>query len=202
MKKKTKGKPSKYGDSFKVKTIERAETVQKRAEDMADIEMLRIKEGIGKTPTRGYEINAVVGLFACTGAMEMIEGDVKGRLREVKNGLRDWGGAKAGIRKSVQRILATMPDEKVESLLRMKDHLGFRTYLDRRVADGDDGITVIRMDDLEVLISASHEYCKMCDRDCDRCRLGKALDRVQPETREKGRSWMMMDIGDFNPDDK
>ena len=200
--KRNKGKAPQVGDSFKLRAVENAEILSKRAKDLSEILARRRDEGIKERPTRGYEINGVVGLFAALGAMELVEENISGRLKAVKNGMRDYRGAASALWRSLQRLLASMPDEKVESLMRMKDHLGFRTYLNRQVEQSEEGLCVLRMDDLEVLISASHELCKMCDRDCDACRLGKALDRVEPDSREKGKSWSMMDIGDFNAGSK
>lgn len=54
------------------------------------------------------------------------------------------------------------------------------------------------MENLDVLISAAHEYCKMCDKNCDKCKLGKALDGMIGNERQKGESWSMIDIGNFD----
>lgn len=173
--------------------------VRKMAERLAELAILRNRENIPEKTTRSYDVSATVGLFAALAAMGIAEEHIEGRLKSIKNGFRDWRIAMSALNRTVDRILASMPLEKAESLLRMKDDMGFRTFLNGQAANREPGLTVIRMDNLEAIISAAHEYCKICDGNCDRCRLGKALDYAVPETRERGQSWMMMDIGDFSP---
>lgn len=173
--------------------------VRKMAEKLADLTILRNRENIPEKPTRSYDVSATVGLMAALGAMGIAEEHIEGRLKSIKNGFRDWRAAISALNRTVDRILASMPLEKAESLLRMKDDMGFKTFLNGQAANREPGLAVIRMDDLDAIICAAHEYCKMCDGCCDACRLGKALDHSVPETRERGQSWMMMDVGDFTP---
>lgn len=182
-----------------IPAVEEAKT-RNLAEELAVLKMLRIRDSIFISPSRSYEVNAVTGLFASLGSMKMAEESLMDRLRQTKNGLRDFRCAMSALRRTIDRMLASFPEEKAISLLRMKEDMGFKTYMSAQAVKREEGLTVMAMDNLNAIVLAAHEYCKVCDGNCDRCSLGKALDYTIAETRDRGRSWSMMDIGDFNPE--
>lgn len=179
------------------------EKVKKEIEKSADlsVKVLAIRQEYGIQTMRSHpeEIDAMVALFAAQNEIYRGLETMEKRIRSIKNGYRDYKLVMNRVDALVGLLLASFQDAKLFSLVDMIRHTGYKVFFNAYAAAKEDSsLSVVKMENLDVLISAAHEYCKMCDKNCDKCKLGKALDGMIGNERQKGESWSMIDIGNFD----
>lgn len=91
-------------------------------------------------------------------------------------------------------VVATIPDDKKASLVRMLPHVRYSVTITPRVAK-EQRISHYLLEDVATVVLAAHEQCKLCAQPeaCRRCQLGRCLDRMLPLDRQ-GSSWADVDI--------
>lgn len=143
--------------------------------------------------TNGRDFDAILGLYAAISEVEAVGKAIEKRVRSIPGGWRDLRLAQTKMEALGGQLMQTIPPEKLRNLKRMVPQVRFRIVLGRQATNaikGDE--TIIGFDDLDVLIQAARDRCKMCADwsrgKCDRCQLGKVMDRVLRYDR-KGNDW-------------
>ena len=142
---------------------------------------------------RAEESDSLCGIYAAFSELERAKGTLDKRLDLVPNGKRDLGLAKATLLRLMERIMKTVPPDKLMSLRRNMKYMRYRVYPVPPAAMPEDE-TIMSASDLAVLTRYAHKYaCVACDRDCNQCELGKALDHTLVQCRGPKESWTWID---------
>lgn len=92
-------------------------------------------------------------------------------------------------------ILKTLPDEKVQTIRKMRKAVRYKIYFTPHAAVDKDMMYIADKDVTE-LCQAAHEQCKLClDYNCKQCKYGKLFDRILNIDRGSG-CWADIDIGE------
>lgn len=163
------------------------------------------KEESVRAPTvmrlRSDETNDLFALYASLHEIDRAKSSLEKRLRSIPGAWRDISLLRSVLSKLVDRILETVPPEKLVSISRNMRCMTYRVYLSRPVTIPHDEV-LVDGEDLEVLTRYAHGYtCVGCDKDCNKCELGKALDHVMIQCRGYHESWSWIDC-DRDYDDK
>ena len=118
-------------------------------------------------------------------------------MPEFKRRLDAIPHATAGLKMTSGRILqlvhdlvATLPESKQVSILRMAPYMQFKVYCAAPASVYGDGTTILDVEDLDILCYYAKMNCDMCfDGNCNQCKLGKVFDKVMTYDREKDESW-------------
>lgn len=87
-------------------------------------------------------------------------------------------------------LVATLPDDKKRSILRMSKHMKYKVYHATPASELGSGETVINTDDLNTLCKFAKQNCDVCfNGNCNNCELGKIFDSVFTYSRDKDESW-------------
>ena len=143
--------------------------------------------------TSGSDFDAMLGYYACIAELGAVEKVMEKRIRSIPGGWRDFRLVEAKLDKLGDDLMLTIPKEKLRNLSKMAHRVRFHmTIGPQATSTASTSDTVIGFDDLDVLIDAARDRCKMCTDwsrgKCDRCELGKVMDRVLRYDR-KGDSW-------------
>lgn len=143
--------------------------------------------------TSGADFDAVLGLYASIAELTAVAKVMERRIRSVPGGWRDFRLAQAKLDKLSDDLMLTIPPEKLRNLSKMAHRVRFHMTLGPQATNTvSSNDTVIGFDDLDILIEAARDRCRMCAEwtrgKCDRCPLGKVMDRVLRYDR-KGESW-------------
>ena len=140
------------------------------------------------------EAASLFGLFAASQEIKSAMERLEKRIKLIPDALEDLSTVHAKLDTLLQRLLETIPTEKLLALKRNMQHMAFRVYMVKPVSVPRD-VSLIDVDDLTTIIRSAHDFrCIACDSDCNRCDLGKALDRTMVQTRKKNESWSYVDI--------
>lgn len=141
------------------------------------------------TRLHSAEVNGMYMLYAAWHDFSQIKQMLEKRLRTIPGGWRDFSLVVSVMSKLIDKLLQTIPQDKLISMSRNMKHMSYRVYLVRPVTPPEDEI-VVDADDLAALAKYSHQYaCLACNGNCDKCSLGKALDHTMVQSRERGESW-------------
>lgn len=160
----------------------------KKPEYLANVPEQRVRE---------CELHDLFKLYAAWDAVEKVQEDsffVK-RVKSIQNGWRDLRMLRAILEKLVNAIMWTIPAEKVEGVARTATRMRYSITQGKAVTrPNENKEQIVSARELDALIKAAHENkCRLCDEDCNRCELGKALDNLVAIDRNGG-SWSMIDI--------
>ena len=88
-----------------------------------------------------------------------------------------------------EKMIETYPAEKQPTMQNLRESLCIELTAKYKAVGV--GYTSCRTDTFDTLVKEAHENCKICIKPdkCNKCDLGKALDRCTPEERNKGESW-------------
>lgn len=146
---------------------------------------------------RECKLNDLFKLYASWDAVEKVQEDsfLVNRLKSIPNGWRDLRMLRAMLEKLINAIMWTIPHEKVKGVARTANRMRYSVTQGKAVTrPNDNQEQIVSARELDALVDAAHENkCRLCDNDCNRCELGKALDNLVAEDRN-GRSWSMIDI--------
>ena len=139
------------------------------------------------------ESDSLCGIYAAFSELERAKATLDRRLSLIPNGKRDLGLARSTLLRLMEKILATVPVEKLTSLKRNMRYMHYRVYPVKPVSVPENE-TVVHSSDLSVLAQYAHQYaCVGCDKDCNHCELGKALDNTLVQCRGFNESWTWID---------
>lgn len=142
---------------------------------------------------RSSETDALFALYASLQEIDHAKSEMEKRLRSIPGGWRDISLIRSVLSKLIDRILETVPLEKLVSLNRNMRHMTYRVYFAPPVTIPPDEV-IVKGDDLAVLIRYAHSFsCTACDNDCNKCALGKALDHTMVQSRGCHESWSWID---------
>lgn len=142
---------------------------------------------------RADETNVLFALYASLQEIDNAKRDMEKRLRTIPGAWRDISLLRSVLSKLLDRIFETIPTEKLLSLHKNMKHMSYRIYFARPVTSDPDDV-IVSGEDMEVLTRYAHDYgCTACDRDCNKCDLGKALDHTMIQTRGYNESWSWID---------
>ena len=139
------------------------------------------------------DINRLFGLFAAQAEFEKCANQMEHRFRAVPGGWRDLKMLISVLDSLVDRVLMTVPVDKLAGIRRMIPGMLYKTYY-ARPASVEKDQTLILNEQLDILCDYAHEQCKLCDRkSCGGCKLGKVFDSILTYDRD-GRTWATIDI--------
>ena len=142
---------------------------------------------------RSDETESMFALFAGLQELEKAMASMERRLRSIPNGWRDIRMLWSVQTKLIDKLMLTVPPEKLSSLKRNLRHMCYRIYMYHPVDVPDDEV-VVADDDLKALTEYAHGYaCLACENNCNTCKLGKALDHVMIQTRKYDERWSWID---------
>ena len=145
------------------------------------------------TRLRADETDSVFALSACLQEIDKAKQSMEKRLKTIPGGWRDIALVRSVLSKLIDRILETVPSDKLVSLSKNMRYMSYRVFFARPVILPRDEVVVVG-EDLEVLTRYAHEYsCLACDNDCNKCELGKALDHTMIQCRKHNESWSWID---------
>lgn len=135
------------------------------------------------------ETDSVFALIASQMELEKAKRVMERRLRTIPGAWRDISLLCAVLSKLIDKILETVPIDKLQQLQRNMKYMSYRVYMAKPVTIPKDEV-VVSGEDMEVLTRYAHEYsCIACDKDCNKCELGKALDHTMIQSRKRNESW-------------
>ena len=86
-----------------------------------------------------------------------------------------------------------IPLEKLLALQRNMKCMSYRIYLAKPVTLPKEDV-IVKGEDLATLARYAHDYsCTACDKDCNKCELGAALDHTMIQSRGHNESWSWID---------
>ena len=142
---------------------------------------------------RAEEMDDLFALHASLDQFARARADMEKRLKLIPNGKRDMAMIMAVLDKLIDKIMKTIPPEKHSTLKRNMRRMCYQIYLAHPAVRHPEEI-ILSGPDLEVLTRYSHGYaCLGCDKDCNKCELGKALDHVMIQCRRHNESWSLID---------
>lgn len=149
-------------------------------------------ENVPYTRIRGEELVSLCKLYASWDAVEkMLEDDYfTARVKTLPGGYRDLRMIRSKLEGMVNDLMHTIPREKVigvnSAVRRMRFSVAQGPVASRdRHADEQ----IVKAAWIRALVEAAHGWkCIVCQSDCNRCELGKAMDNLIAEDRN-GRSW-------------
>ena len=138
------------------------------------------------------EVDMILKFFAISDtvddALEMPE--FKRRLAVIphaETGLKMTSGRMLQL---VYDLVATLPEAKRNSILRMAPYMKFKVYHAAPASEVGEGNTIIDTEDLDTLARFAKMNCDMCfDGNCNKCKLGKIFDKVMTYDREYHEKW-------------
>lgn len=156
-----------------------------------------------KKPLPTFRVSAeqyktIFGLCAALRQFGKAESDLFKRIEVIPNGKRDLHLILSVGRKLVQNITDTIPEDKRESVKRQSKHTTFDILIRPRMNLLEKYEIVVDTKEMNTALYYAHEQCKFCiEGKCDRCKLGKTLDRLMTYDRE-GKSWADIDLECMN----
>lgn len=154
-------------------------------------------KGVPEQRVRECELQDLFRLYAAWDALEKVQEDsfFVNRTKSIPNGWRDLRMIRAMLEKLVNAIMWTIPQEKVEGVARTATRMRYSITQGKAVTrPNENKEQIVSARELDALIKAAHENkCRLCDENCNRCELGKALDNLVAIDRDGG-SWSMIDI--------
>ena len=142
---------------------------------------------------RASETDSLFALYASLQEIDHAKGDMEKRIRSVPGGWRDISLIRAVLSKLIDRILETIPLEKLLALQRNMKCMSYRIYLAKPVTLPKEEV-IVKGEDLATLARYAHDYsCTACDKDCNKCELGAALDHTMIQSRGHNESWSWID---------
>lgn len=148
---------------------------------------------------RQAEVEELFAFFAVLQEIEKAKVDMRARLKAVPNGWRDIRMIETVLRSLIDRLLLTLPGEKLLSIKRVLPRMSYKVYFNRAVVPtrDDSDATIISMDDLDEIVKTAHgNRCICCDDNCNQCALGKAFDHIFVKHRARNESWSYLNIAE------
>lgn len=151
-------------------------------------------DGVEPIKTTSAEYQWIWTLAASINTLDVVREKLEKRIEAL--------GADEDVEKYIQfskelleGILMTVPESKRETCKRQIPHLFWFVNMVRPVVLPKSQ-TVLKVDDLDTIITAAHEQCLLCDHAnrCNSCRLGKAFDETMPRDRKRNESWADIDF--------
>lgn len=155
----------------------------------------RAQKTIGTIRSNNEAVRTAFGLIA--GYIELknaINSPFAKRFKAVPGGWRDANMLLSVLSKLIDNTLLTFPVDKLVSMERMRPHMKYKVQCGVSASKMNDDECIVTDNDLDVLTSFAHENCKLCvEHNCNRCPLGKTLDRTLALDRDGG-SWAFIDF--------
>lgn len=144
---------------------------------------------------RQEETDGLVYLLCMVPRLRDIQTHMEKRLRTIPNGWRNIRMMESVLDNMLTDLLNTVPVDKLVTLQALMPDTRVHVTYTRQIGRGKDDISGILTKDLDMLCTAAHDgVCRLCDKDCDRCQLGKVFDRFLNTTRRKGESYTFMNM--------
>ena len=143
---------------------------------------------------RKEEIDAIIAIQVIAKELKKAETSMHKRIKSIPGGWRDFKMLLSVIEIFTMKLIYTLPLEKYKTLEALLPNIRYSITYHKKVGRSDDTISGIYTKDMDKLIAAAHENCKICDGNCDACALGKVFDRMLYTDREPGRSYAFMDM--------
>ena len=135
------------------------------------------------------ELNDLFVIFASQAGLQRAKERMKDRLKMIPNGSRDIALLCTVIDRLAENLLATVPEEKRLQLDRNLRNMRHEIHFVPPVKETKDQIVVFS-DDLDALADSAIDHrCLLCEGNCNKCALGKALDHIMLHTRARNESW-------------
>lgn len=138
------------------------------------------------------EIDMILKFFAISDTIDdaLNERSFRRRLDAIPNATSGLKMTSGRMLQLLYDLVATLPEAKRNSILRMSPHMKYKVYLNPPVSKVGDEKTVMANEDLGLLCSYAHRNCDICfERNCNNCKLGKVFDHILAYDRDKDESW-------------
>lgn len=150
---------------------------------------------------RQSEMTNLMALVASIMELEKAQTIMCKRLKMIPNGYRDAKMLHVRLRKLVDELMCTIPEEKLIYIGRTAKNMSYRVFYHGTVSTADDDNSVIPNRDFQNLCIAAHDKCLFCDNDCSKCETGRTFDHLLRHSRAKGESWSTYDFEGDHPDE-
>jgi hypothetical protein len=145
----------------------------------------------------------VFSLFAALSEFKEARSILASRLKDIPGGTRDMAMLHAVLGKLIDKIILTIPVEKRVSMAHNMQLMFYQVYQTKPVSTPTKGSVVVDKNDFKTLLDIAHYWsCGACDKDCNKCDLGKALDHSMYQCRGKRESWSNIDLAEEWTDEK
>ncbi len=149
------------------------------------------------------EVNSLFAMFAALQEFNAAKETMQRRLRSIPGGTRDIAMLHSVLGKLIDKVIETIPVEKRVSLARNMKHMSYKVYLVTPINSTGKNEIIVDEEVLRTLIDVSHYWqCGACDNDCNKCALGKALDKAMIQCRGRNESWSEIDMHEEYTDEK
>lgn len=138
------------------------------------------------------ESEAILMLLAIASELHEYEPMISKRLDEIPNGKKNWRWARSVLTNMIKPIFDTLPEGKARYFRKMIDKMQIQLKFNGKTASlaGDHEWALVHTEDLTSLVTGARDKCLICiDGNCNTCALGKALDNVLTENRQKTETW-------------
>ena len=139
------------------------------------------------------EFDRILGWGAALSEVADSAEQMERRFRAIPGGWRDVKLSIKLLEKLLDGLMMTVPPEKRRSLAFSARRQQFRSVIGPIFAANPTPVWMpVLMDDMDQYIEAALEKCHTCiDYNCDRCKLGKAMDHCIRYDRQ-GKCWAMI----------
>ena len=152
------------------------------------------KKPIARMRTNKQDVACIFSMFAGLQELEKASVEMEKRFRLIPNGWRDLKCIISMYNRLMDNVVATIPVEKLNGVMRMLPRMRFKVYCGVQASELGNDECIITLREADVLCRYAHEQCKLCfEGNCSHCPLGKTLDSVMTYDRD-GRSWSSVDL--------
>lgn len=137
-------------------------------------------------------------LFALDAAVRTLDcysSECRNRIEAISEA-EAFDRARADLRRITENVTYTFPQEKWGAIERQLGNLFYRIDTGKPLNPRTN--TLVDVDELDTLIRYAHDFnCKTCSHPSycgSRCELGKVLDHMLPQQRNKKESWADIDV--------
>lgn len=156
---------------------------------------------IPRSRIRQYETYDLFAMFAAAQELDRCAVELERRLHDIPGGYRDMMMIKTVLRNLCNKILFTIPDEKLDQLKRTLPHMQYKVYMNGSIGSIEKREMIIAEEDFDTLVQSAREYrCIVCDNNCGKCDLGKVFDRNFSYCRLPTESWSAIPDSDLTGD--
>ena len=152
-----------------------------------------------RSKIRQKEIFDIFAMFALATELDKAERDMAERLSIIPGAVEKIDRIKEDLMELTEKILCTVHEDKLLNIKSSMHRMAYRVYLNAALPSYDADEIIIHQDDFDVLAQSAHDFkCLLCDEDCNRCALGKALDHCLLKQRDHSISWSEIEWNERN----
>ena len=150
------------------------------------------KENLPELRCRPEEVDLILKVFAMSDTCDemVLSQAFKKRLDAIPHATTGMKMMAGRMLQLSYDLVATLPEAKRRSILRMAPHMKFKVYHAAPASAVGEDEVVMDYTDVTTLCKYAHQNCDICfEKSCNNCPLGKVFDQCLTYDRDKNESW-------------